>query len=116
MPKFDVAATFASHKLSELEDIAAELQTIIAAKQQEERAKLTAQLAEIAKRKGFTLEDLLPRPARKQSVVRPKYRGAAGQTWSGRGRAPKWMPDDTKQWDKLLIPEAERNAVAAALN
>lgn len=31
------------------------------------------------------------KPAKKRSKVAPKYRGPKGETWTGRGRAPRWL-------------------------
>lgn len=46
---------------------------------------------------GITLSDLqsaLGRGSKKKSTVAPKYRNpATGDTWTGRGRAPRWLAD-----------------------
>lgn len=115
MAKIDTATTFANCKLADLEEIVGELQTMIAAKQQEEIAALRAKLEKDAAKLGYSLAQVVG-PTRKQAVVRPKYRSPDGKTWSGRGIAPKWMPSDAKARDKYLIPESEHNAVNAALN
>ena len=116
MAKFDVAATFASYNLASLEEVAADLNKMIAAKQEEERNTLLAKLAEIAGKKGFKLEDLLPQPVRKRAIVAPKYRDPATKaTWTGRGRTPPWMPASKDKWDSMRIPESEAAAVAAVL-
>ena len=59
-----------------------------------------AKLAEL----GLTLEAVLPAPAnsgqsgggrkRRRDAGQPlaaKYRGPSGETWSGRGRVPRWL-------------------------
>lgn len=55
------------------------------------REKITA----LAKSEGFTLEELLGgRAARKtRRPAKPKYRNPAdhAQTWSGRGKRPRWF-------------------------
>jgi DNA-binding protein H-NS len=63
-------------------------------------AETRAKLAEL----GLTLEVVLPQPSssaaggggrkRRSDAGRPlpaKYRGPSGDTWSGRGRVPKWL-------------------------
>lgn len=31
------------------------------------------------------------KPGKKRGKVAPKYRGPKGETWTGRGRAPRWL-------------------------
>src|SRR5215217_3523187 len=60
-------------------------------------AETRAKLAEL----GLTLEAVLPSPVRSEAgrkrrrdVRQPlavKYQGPSGETWSGRGRLPKWL-------------------------
>lgn len=55
---------------------------------------------------GITLADLGFTGKKKDSMVRaplaPKYRNPeTGETWSGRGKAPKWIDPDNKE--KFLI-------------
>ena len=52
---------------------------------------------------GLTAEDVFP-PARARSSanagakVAPKYRDpATGQTWTGRGKPPKWIADQDRE-------------------
>ena len=42
--------------------------------------------------KGDSAGDAAP-PAAKKSALSPKYKDAAGHTWSGRGPTPRWMKD-----------------------
>lgn len=64
------------------------------------RAEIAAVVAEIqAKMKeyGITLADLKGRAkkAKSRGAVAAKYRNpATGESWSGRGRAPKWLADE----------------------
>lgn len=32
-------------------------------------------------------------PSKKGNKVEPKYRGPDGETWTGRGRAPRWLAE-----------------------
>ncbi len=41
------------------------------------------------------------RGPRKGKKVAPKYRGPAGETWSGRGLRPRWLTAAIKQGHKL---------------
>jgi DNA-binding protein H-NS len=65
------------------------------------RAELKAVIAEIKEKMdqhGITVADLKPlfggrgRSGKSRSAVKPKYRNSAtGETWTGRGRAPRWL-------------------------
>lgn len=62
-------------------------------------AKVRALVAEY----GLTAEDVFPpakghRGAAQGSKVAPKYRDpATGQTWTGRGKAPKWIQNEDRE-------------------
>ncbi|HSX60939.1 MAG TPA: H-NS histone family protein [Tahibacter sp.] len=61
--------------------------------QREHAAEVRARLVAIARKEGFTIEELFGQfPARKRTV-KPKYRNplAPGETWSGRGKQPRWF-------------------------
>lgn len=79
-----------------------ELQAQIEALKQQAEAQRKAEMAAViadirAKMEeyGITLADLTPRrggAATKGSTVAPKYRNAqTGETWSGRGKMPRWL-------------------------
>lgn len=63
------------------------------------RAEIAAVVAEIQARMkeyGITLADLKggAKKAKSRGAVAARYRNpATGETWSGRGRAPKWLAD-----------------------
>jgi len=49
---------------------------------------------------GLSITDLLEQkqPSKKRAAVDAKYRDTAtGQTWSGRGRAPRWLDGKDKE-------------------
>ena len=56
-----------------------------------------SQIRELMTRYGLTAQEIMPdagreRVRRTRTPVEPKYRDpATGQTWTGRGRAPKWI-------------------------
>ncbi len=61
-------------------------------------AKVRAMIAEY----GLTAQDVFPagraRVAGTGAKVAPKYRDpATGQTWTGRGKAPKWIQNQGRQ-------------------
>lgn len=61
--------------------------------QREHAAEVRARLVAIARKEGFTIEELFGQlPARKRTV-KPKYRNplAPNQTWTGRGKQPRWF-------------------------
>lgn len=59
------------------------------------------QILQIMEEFGISAVDVLPDVPKKKGVktpVQPKFRdSASGQTWSGRGRAPKWMLGANKE-------------------
>lgn len=62
--------------------------------QREKIGKVREKIANLAKTEGFTIEELFG-AARKQTgkKVKPKYRNPAApnETWSGRGKRPRWF-------------------------
>lgn len=64
------------------------------------RAEIAAVVAEIQARMkefGITVADLKggAKKAKARGAVAAKYRNpATGETWSGRGRAPRWLADE----------------------
>ncbi|HDS1218761.1 H-NS histone family protein [Stenotrophomonas sp. TWI143] len=83
-------------------------------------AKVRAQLSKLAKTEGYTIEELFgtataaakPRArkaaapsktaGRKLGKVAPKYRNPANpkETWTGRGKQPRWMAELTAKGSK----------------
>jgi DNA-binding protein H-NS len=66
---------------------------------QAELHSATAQVRQLVAEWGLSPEDCgfksgiatARKQAKSTSVVAAKYRGPNGETWSGRGRAPKWL-------------------------
>ncbi|MDC8011132.1 H-NS histone family protein [Tahibacter soli] len=63
--------------------------------QREKIGKVREKIVNLAKTEGFSIEELFG-AARKQSAgkkVKPKYRNpqAPNETWSGRGKRPRWF-------------------------
>ena len=60
----------------------------------ERAAKVREKLAALAKAEGFTLDELFgARTRRTRRGAKPKFRNPAdhAQTWSGRGKRPRWF-------------------------
>jgi DNA-binding protein H-NS len=66
-------------------------------KQNTERLELRQKLVDEAKKHGFDIHELSGRRGRRGTVA-PKYRDPknAQNTWTGRGRMPRWMAAATK--------------------
>lgn len=78
----------------------AELQRKAEQARASEVAQAKAEIAELMRRHGLTVADLEgTKPSRKTSgPVAVKYRDpVSGQTWTGRGRAPKWLNGRNKE-------------------
>ena len=85
------------------------LEKAIAEARQNEVSAAVAQVRAIVAEYGLTAQDVFPGRAGKAagskaggSKVAAKYRDpATGQTWTGRGKAPKWI--DGKSREQFLI-------------
>ncbi|MBA5687238.1 H-NS histone family protein [Rugamonas apoptosis] len=91
---------------AELKAQIAELENKAKAARSAELAAAKAQIADIMKNYGLTLNDLgsnaKPKSEKVRQPVPVKYRNAAtGETWTGRGRAPLWLTGKNK--DEYLI-------------
>ena len=70
-----------------------------AEKQNLERAAVRQKIMSIAKEHGFDIHELFRRKGNGKGTsgkVAVKYRDSAGNTWTGRGRMPRWMVAATK--------------------
>jgi DNA-binding protein H-NS len=81
----------------QLAKLADAIQNRLNAKRHEARDQLRQELIEKARLFGIDPVDLLPthKPRVNRSEVKPKYRDTRDptQTWSGRGRVPKWLQE-----------------------
>lgn len=83
----------------------------IAEREKAEKDAVKTELAALAKSKGFEMADLFgdaPKAPKEKKTVPPKYRNPAdaAQTWTGRGRKPKWIAEalaSGKTLDDFLI-------------
>ncbi|MBA5606802.1 H-NS histone family protein [Duganella sp. FT3S] len=78
----------------------AELQRLAEEARRNEIADAKAQIASIMKDYGLTVADLggvKTKAVKERSPVAVKYRDdATGETWTGRGRSPKWLEGKDK--------------------
>ena len=82
---------------AELAAMQARIERAKVEKQTSERAALKQKLTEMAAKSGFTLRELFDGRAKgSRGKVAAKYRDSAGNTWTGRGRMPRWLTAATK--------------------
>jgi len=84
----------------------AELENLAENARKDEITKAKEQIATIMRDYGLTIADLgvtaKAKTSKPRAPVPTKYRDdATGQTWTGRGRAPKWLEGKSK--DDYLI-------------
>ena len=95
MAKVDLS----DYNLSELKGLQAEIEKEIKARQQQEVTKAREQILAIAQGLGVSVEELLANGGAKSKgsgkKVQAQYRNPADneQTWTGRGRQPKWIAE-----------------------
>ena len=82
--------------LAELAAMQARIERAKAERQSVDRAALKQKMADMAKQHGFELRDLFDGRRKGNGSVAIKYRDSAGNTWTGRGRMPRWMVAATK--------------------
>ena len=81
---------------TELAAIEARIARIKIQKQNAARAEVREKMMAIAKEHGFDIRDLIDGRKSKRGKVAVKYRDRAGNTWTGRGRMPRWLVAATK--------------------
>jgi DNA-binding protein H-NS len=90
----------------EYQEQIAKLQVLAEQARQDEITEAKKRVRELMAANGLTVADLVePKRAastKKQGSVAAKYRDpSSGQTWTGRGRAPRWLTGKNK--DEFLI-------------
>ena len=93
------------HELSlkELKDLQSQVARAIANFEDRRKREALAELEEMARAKGFSLSELTSvAPMRKRTPSTAKYANPAdmNDTWSGRGRKPRWFADALAQGKK----------------
>jgi DNA-binding protein H-NS len=74
------------------------IERLKAEKRDAEREALRKKVTELVKQHGFGIRDLIGGSGRGKRSVAPKYRDPndPANTWSGRGRMPRWMVAATR--------------------
>lgn len=84
--------------MSNYQELKAQAEALMKQAEAARRAEIASVVAEIhAKMKeyGITLDDLKRGAGKSKGTVAAKYRNpATGETWSGRGRAPRWLAEE----------------------
>jgi len=92
-------ANLSDYNLSELKGLQAEIEKEIKARQHQEVSKAREQILAIAQGLGVSVEELLANGGAKSKAngktVAAQYRNPAdnAQTWTGRGRQPRWLAE-----------------------
>jgi DNA-binding protein H-NS len=95
MAKVDLS----DYNLSELKGLQAEIEKEVKARQQQEVTKARQQILAIAQGLGIPVEELLANGGAKSKssgkTVQAQYQNPAdnAQTWTGRGRKPRWIAE-----------------------
>ena len=103
----DMATNIDNMDLNELEALTKKTQQLIEQKKKEKIDQAYAQLVDIAQAVDMTLEQLIAHGQKKKSKptrkVAPRYRNPkdASQTWTGRGKQPRWVVDALAKGKKL---------------
>jgi DNA-binding protein H-NS len=81
-----------SYTYEQLQELSAAVDAEIKRRERDEKAKARAQILELAKLHGLSIDDVFAKAASKKPVA-AKYQNPndASQTWSGRGRQPAWV-------------------------
>ncbi|WP_020653393.1 H-NS histone family protein [Massilia niastensis] len=89
-----------NYNLGELKGLQFEIEKEIKIRQQQDVKKAREQILAIAQEVGVSVEDLVLKSKAKAKEgevvkVRPQYKNPAddAQTWTGRGRKPKWVAE-----------------------
>jgi DNA-binding protein H-NS len=89
--------------LKELVDLETRVRRAIANAKERERSDLKNKIASLAENAGFTVTELFGGGRGKGGKVAVKYRNKdnVSETWTGRGRQPKWLAAKLSKGAKL---------------
>ncbi|ENG7912696.1 H-NS histone family protein [Acinetobacter baumannii] len=94
--------------IEELKNLQEEAEALIASKKDQAIVDAYNQIIEIAENTGFSVEQLLEFGAQKRKKsarksVEPRYRNKSNpeETWTGRGKQPKWLVAEIEKGAKL---------------
>jgi DNA-binding protein H-NS len=99
-------ANFGKMSVRELKAAKAEIEDLIERKSVEERAAVKAEIARLASARGYSVAELFNGTngrAGRRGKVAPKYRNPENglETWTGRGRQPRWLAALVKKGAKV---------------
>lgn len=77
----------------QLMDLRDRVDKALSSKRDDEKADAKAALAELAEKRGFSLDELMGARRAKGNKVAVKYVNPdnRSETWTGRGRTPRWL-------------------------
>ena len=83
---------------TELTEMERQIARLKIEKQNAERLELRQKLTDMAKQQGFDIHELFAKGRKGKGSVAVKYRDPKNRanTWTGRGRMPRWMAAATK--------------------
>lgn len=83
---------------AELSQLRSQIDRLMVEKQSSERSALRQKMADMARDHGLSLDEVLGKGRKGKGSVAPKYRDPKNpeNTWTGRGRMPRWMVAATK--------------------
>jgi DNA-binding protein H-NS len=83
---------------AELSDLRSTVDRLMVEKQTSEKSALRQKMAEMAEAAGMSLDALFGKARKGKGSVAVKYRDLKNpeNTWTGRGRIPRWMVAATK--------------------
>jgi DNA-binding protein H-NS len=89
---------FDSMSYAELAQMQTRIECLKIEKQNAERAELRERILTMVKEHGFEISDLFGKSRKGKATVAVKYRDPQNpaNTWTGRGRMPRWMVAATK--------------------
>ncbi len=92
-----------SLSLDELKKLQKDVKKAIDSYEDRARKKALAEADAVVRQHGFTIEQLLGKVSKTGRVIAPKYANPEepGQTWTGRGRKPRWVVDALEQGKSL---------------
>jgi DNA-binding protein H-NS len=89
---------FEKMSYADLTKMQADIERMKAERHLSERSALKAKLEQVANDAGFDIHELFGkgRKSKGKGSVAVKYRDKDGNTWTGRGRMPRWLTAATK--------------------
>jgi DNA-binding protein H-NS len=100
----DMSVDLNNMNLKDLKELQSKVAKAISTFEDRRRKETLAEIEEIARAKGFSLSELTGGATpRKRAPATPKYANPADKsdTWSGRGRKPRWVEAALKSGKSL---------------